>query len=66
MKKVLDVCCGSRMFWFDTNDARALFCDKRSVALKIKRIAKKEEISIAKLGGKILSDALKNYNSLLQ
>lgn len=28
-KKILDVCCGSRMFWFDKKDSRALFCDKR-------------------------------------
>lgn len=26
---VLDACCGSRMMWFDANDARALFVDKR-------------------------------------
>lgn len=26
---VLDACCGSRMFWFDKNDPRALFIDKR-------------------------------------
>lgn len=26
---VLDVCCGSRMFWFDRKDARAIFVDKR-------------------------------------
>jgi len=26
---VLDVCCGSRMFWFDPNDSRCLFVDKR-------------------------------------
>lgn len=26
---VLDACCGSRMFWFDKRDARALFIDKR-------------------------------------
>jgi len=26
---VLDPCCGSRMFWFDHKDKRALFCDKR-------------------------------------
>lgn len=26
---VLDVCCGSRMFWFDKKDDRALFVDKR-------------------------------------
>lgn len=27
--QVLDACCGSRMFWFDRNDPRALFVDKR-------------------------------------
>lgn len=26
---VIDVCCGSRMFWFDRNDPRAVFVDKR-------------------------------------
>lgn len=26
---VLDACCGSRMFWFDRADHRALFVDKR-------------------------------------
>lgn len=26
---VLDACCGSRMFWFDKQDARVLFVDKR-------------------------------------
>lgn len=26
---VLDACCGSRMFWFDKQDGRALFLDKR-------------------------------------
>lgn len=28
-KTVLDACCGSRMFWFDRSDARAVFVDKR-------------------------------------
>lgn len=27
--EVLDVCCGSRMMWFDKSDGRALFLDKR-------------------------------------
>lgn len=27
---VLDACCGSRMFWFDRADKRALFVDKRA------------------------------------
>lgn len=26
---ILDACCGSRMFWFDRRDPRALFVDKR-------------------------------------
>jgi SAM-dependent methyltransferase len=26
---VIDVCCGSRMFWFDRKDKRAIFVDKR-------------------------------------
>lgn len=25
----VDVCCGSRMFWFDRKDSRAIFADKR-------------------------------------
>lgn len=29
MPPVLDACCGSRMFWFDRDDTRALFLDKR-------------------------------------
>lgn len=27
---ILDMCCGSRMFWFDKQDPRALFADIRS------------------------------------
>lgn len=26
---ILDACCGSRMFWFDRQDKRAIFIDKR-------------------------------------
>lgn len=25
---ILDMCCGSRMFWFDKQDERAVFTDK--------------------------------------
>lgn len=28
-KKILDVCCGSRMFWFDKNNPNVYFCDNR-------------------------------------
>lgn len=30
MKKVLDACCGTRMFWFNKEDERAVFCDVRN------------------------------------
>lgn len=30
MKPILDPCCGSRMFWFDKKDDRAVFTDNRS------------------------------------
>ena len=29
IQPVLDVCCGGRMFYFDKNDPRVLFCDNR-------------------------------------
>lgn len=29
MKKILDACCGGRMFWFDKKDDRVLFMDNR-------------------------------------
>ena len=29
MKKILDACCGGRMFWFDRNNPDALFADNR-------------------------------------
>ena len=29
-KIILDVCCGSRMFWFDKNNPAALFVDIRN------------------------------------
>ena len=30
-KKVLDVCCGGRMFYKNKQDERVLFCDKREL-----------------------------------
>lgn len=29
MKKILDACCGSKMFWFDKNHPNAIYMDKR-------------------------------------
>ena len=31
MKKILDACCGSRMFWFDKNNPDVLFTDIREL-----------------------------------
>lgn len=30
-KKILDPCCGSKMFWFDTNNPNVEFCDIRKL-----------------------------------
>lgn len=35
MKRVLDVCCGGRMFWFDKKNPDALFLDKRTHAPEV-------------------------------
>ena len=35
MQEVLDACCGTKMFWFDANDERALFVDKRRIENEI-------------------------------
>lgn len=32
---ILDMCCGSRMFWFDKQDERALFSDIRAEQHKL-------------------------------
>lgn len=34
-KKVLDVACGGRMFYFDKSDQRVLFCDNRTVETEL-------------------------------
>lgn len=31
MKNILDVCCGSKMFWFDKNNPNVIFCDNRVI-----------------------------------
>lgn len=38
---VLDACCGSRMFWFDRTDPRAVFIDKRSGSWELNDISSK-------------------------
>lgn len=31
MKPILDVCCGSKMFWFDRNNKNTIFMDNREL-----------------------------------
>ncbi|MBP9698120.1 MAG: SAM-dependent methyltransferase [Candidatus Moranbacteria bacterium] len=46
-KKVLDVCCGPKGMWFDKNDDRALFLDKRCETHKNDYPSGYKEMSIA-------------------
>lgn len=36
---VLDACCGTRMFWFDRNDPRAVFTDCRTATHEVKDVS---------------------------
>lgn len=36
MKKVIDVCCGSKMFWFDKSHEDVVFMDKRRETYSLK------------------------------
>lgn len=31
MKPIIDVCCGSKMFWFDKDNDNVVFCDNRTL-----------------------------------
>ena len=35
MKPILDVACGGKMFYFDKQDERVLFCDKRKIKTRL-------------------------------
>lgn len=34
-KRILDVCCGSKMFWFNKNNPDVEFCDNRTLHTKL-------------------------------
>lgn len=36
MGSIIDVCCGSKMFWFDKNDPRTVYLDKRKESHTLK------------------------------
>lgn len=46
MKTVLDVCCGAKGMWFDKNDSRALYLDKRKEIHSNEYPSGKKEMSI--------------------
>lgn len=37
-KPIIDVCCGSRMFWFDKDNPNVEFCDIRQEVANRKRM----------------------------
>jgi ubiquinone/menaquinone biosynthesis C-methylase UbiE len=55
-KLVLDACCGSRMFWFDKEDPRALFMDKRSEILTAKDSSCKSGLRTIELKPDLIAD----------
>ena len=56
MKKVLDVCCGSRAMWFDKNDKRALYLDKRNKDYNLKPNASYPNGGTIKINPDIVGD----------
>lgn len=42
MKKILDACCGSRMFWFDKNNENVVFMDIRQESCTLQDARKLE------------------------
>ena len=56
MKKVLDVCCGTRAMWFDKNDKRALYLDKRNKEYNLKANAAYPNGGVIKIKPDIVGD----------
>ena len=56
MKTILDVCCGSRMFYFDKADERVVFLDKRREFYLLNDKSKKSGIRELEINPNILSD----------
>ena len=55
-KKILDVCCGSRMFWFDRQDLRAIFVDKRKESFILKDVSSREGFRTLNINPDIQAD----------
>jgi len=52
-KKILDACCGSRMFWFDKKNPNVLFIDSRRETLTAKD---RDKIRIIEINPDIVAD----------
>lgn len=52
-KKILDACCGSRMFWFDKTNPNVLFMDKRKEILTAKD---RDKIRVIEVNPDIVGD----------
>ena len=55
-KTILDVCCGSRMFWFDKSDERVIFLDKRKEFHLLNDKSQKNGVRELEINPNILSD----------
>lgn len=56
VNKILDACCGSRMFWFDKNNPDVLFIDKRSETLECNDISCKSGIRTINVKPDLVAD----------
>jgi SAM-dependent methyltransferase len=56
MKPVLDACCGSRMFWFDRKDERAVFVDKRQESHSLPDVSSKGGSRMLEINPDIVAD----------
>lgn len=56
MKEILDACCGSRMFWFDKNNDKVLFMDKRSETVEAKDSSNKKGTRTIVVSPELIAD----------
>lgn len=55
-KLILDACCGSRMFWFNKSNPKALYMDKRSETLTAKDSSCKSGIRTIEVKPDVVAD----------
>jgi hypothetical protein len=60
-KRILDVCCGGRMFWFDKKNPDALFLDNRKME---RQLIWKSKIDKEEAWFEVLPDKIMDFRSL--